>query len=43
VSSRVFAPDLLDGRIALVSAGGSGLGRAIAQKMTAAGALVVRT
>jgi NAD(P)-dependent dehydrogenase (short-subunit alcohol dehydrogenase family) len=37
----VLAPDLLDGRIVLVSGGGSGLGRAIAQEMTAAGALVV--
>ncbi len=36
--SRVFAPDLLAGKTALVTGGGSGLGLVIAQQLAAAGA-----
>src|SRR5919109_972630 len=39
--SKVFAPDLLDGQVAIVSGGGSGLGRATALELSALGARVV--
>jgi citronellol/citronellal dehydrogenase len=39
--SRIFAPGLLDGQVALVTGGGSGLGRATAQELSACGATVV--
>ena len=39
--SKVFAPGLLDGQVALVSGGGSGLGRATAVELAACGARVV--
>ena len=39
--SRIFAPDLLAGQVALVSGGGSGLGRATAVELTRCGAQVV--
>ena len=39
--SEIFAPDLLAGQVALVSGGGSGLGRAAALELTALGAHVV--
>ena len=41
MASRLFAPDILAGRVALVSGGGSGLGRATAVELTACGATVV--
>jgi citronellol/citronellal dehydrogenase len=41
VSSEVFRADLLEGQVALVSGGGSGLGRAIALELAALGARVV--
>jgi citronellol/citronellal dehydrogenase len=39
--SRVFQPGLLDGQVAIVSGGGTGLGRAIALELAALGAQVV--
>jgi citronellol/citronellal dehydrogenase len=43
VASRIFAPGLLDGQVIVVTGGGSGLGRATAQELTALGATVVVT
>jgi citronellol/citronellal dehydrogenase len=39
--SKIFQPGLLDGRVAVVSGGGSGLGRATALELAALGAQVV--
>jgi citronellol/citronellal dehydrogenase len=39
--SELFAPNLLDGRVAIVSGGGTGLGRASALELAALGAQVV--
>ena len=39
--SKIFQPGLLDGQVALVSGGGSGLGRATALELAALGAQVV--
>lgn len=38
--SRIFAPDLLDGQVCLISGAGSGIGRVTAQEMAALGAAV---
>ena len=40
-ASEVFAPDLLDGEVALVTGGGTGLGKAAAAELAACGAQVV--
>jgi citronellol/citronellal dehydrogenase len=39
--SKIFAPGLLDGQVAIVSGGGTGLGRATALELAACGARVV--
>jgi citronellol/citronellal dehydrogenase len=39
--SRIFAPGLLQGQVVVVTGGGSGLGRATAQELTACGATVI--
>jgi citronellol/citronellal dehydrogenase len=41
VPSQIFQPGLLDGQVAIVSGGGSGLGRATALELAALGARVV--
>ena len=41
MSSRIFAPGLLNGQVAIVSGGGSGLGRATALELASLGARVV--
>src|SRR3954471_20867206 len=39
--SRIFAPGLLEGQVIVVTGGGSGLGRATAQELSACGATVL--
>jgi citronellol/citronellal dehydrogenase len=41
MASKLFAPDLLGGQVAIVSGGGTGLGRAAALELAACGACVV--
>jgi NAD(P)-dependent dehydrogenase (short-subunit alcohol dehydrogenase family) len=40
-ASEIFAPGLLDGQVALITGGGTGLGRAAARELVACGARVV--
>src|SRR3954452_3335050 len=42
-SSEIFAPDLLSGQVALVTGGGTGLGKAAARELLACGASVLLT
>src|SRR3954449_5371820 len=42
-SSEIFAPDLLSGSVALVTGGGTGLGKAAARELLACGASVLLT
>ena len=41
MSSRIFAPDLLEGQVCVVSGAGTGLGRATALELTGLGATVI--
>jgi|SRR5215218_2250426 len=41
MASKIYAPDLLEGQVVLLSGGGSGLGRAAAIELTSCGARVV--
>jgi citronellol/citronellal dehydrogenase len=41
LSSRIFAPGVLDGRVAIITGGGTGLGKAAALELVACGASVV--
>src|SRR4051794_23992010 len=41
MSSSIFAPGLLDGQVALITGGGTGLGRAAAAELLACGASVL--
>ena len=41
VSSRIFAPGLLDGQVCVVSGAGTGLGKATALELSGLGATVI--